>query len=321
MSSGAGGPLSFADLDRLCGGRRGVLDVACPLCGPDRRDPRNRKRKVLRVWRTSPGFTSYNCARCGVKGGARDDTSYGRTGAFRMGAYGAPKHGPAGKPEPHDGAEAEKIARNIDRALRIFDEASDLRGTPGWGYLAKRRVDLDALPARIREALRWHPCCPWGRDGGTRPAVVALFTDAVTGEPRAIHRIAPIGTSEKADKWMLGPSKGCVIRLWPDDEVTNGLVIGEGIETVLCAATRIEHRGTLLQPAWAAGDAGHIAEVPVLAGIEALTLLVDNDGNRKGQDAAAACKARWTAAGCEVVRLVPRITDEDFADIVVKEGS
>jgi hypothetical protein len=236
-----------------------------------------------------------------------------------MGAYGAPKHGKAGDPDAHDGAEAERIARNIDRALGIWHEASDLRGTPGWGYLAKRRVDLKELPCRIGEALRWHPRCPWGRGGGTRPAIVALFTDTATAEPRAIHRIAPIGESEKADKWMLGPSKRCVIRLWPDDEVTHGLVLGEGVVTMLVAGTRIKHRGTLLQPAWAAGDAGHVAEFPVLAGIEVLTLLVDNDANRKGQDAAAACAPRWTTAGREVIRLTPNLVHTDFADIVTKE--
>jgi hypothetical protein len=32
---------------------------------------------------------------------------------------------------------------------------------------------------------------------------------------------------------------GCVIRLWPDDMVELGLVLGEGVETTLAAATRI----------------------------------------------------------------------------------
>ena len=44
-------------------------------------------------------------------------------------------------------------------------------------------------------------------------------------------------------------------------------MLGEGVETTLAAATRIEHRGTLLQPAWAAGSAGNMAKFPVLTGI------------------------------------------------------
>jgi hypothetical protein len=82
----------------------------------------------------------------------------------------------------------------------------------------------------------------------------------------------------------LGPTRDCVIRLWRDEHVEQGLVLGEGIETVLFAATRIEHLGTLLQPAWAAGDASHMRAFPVLPGIDALTLLVDNDSNCTGQD-------------------------------------
>ena len=69
--------------------------------------------------------------------------------------------------------------------------------------------------------------------------------------------------------------RDAVIRLWLDEAVTDGLVIGEGIETTLAAATRIEHRATLLQPAWAAATAGLLAALPVLSGIEALTILVD----------------------------------------------
>ena len=82
---------------------------------------------------------------------------------------------------------------------------------------------------------------------------------------------------------------GCVIRLWPDEDVAEGLVIGEGVETTLAAATRITRRGTLLRPAWAAGSKDNLARFPVLAGIDVLTILVDNDENGAGQRAAAKC--------------------------------
>jgi hypothetical protein len=217
---------------------------------------------------------------------------------------------------------ATKLARELAPewlALCIWHEAGDLRGSPGWRYLGKRGVDLDALPLRIGESLRWAPRCPWG-PSRTLPAIVALSTDILTGAPRSIHRIAVTVAGDKVNKRMLGPSRGCVVRLWPDDEITHGLVLGEGLEATLVAAIPIEHRGTLLQPAWAAGDARHIAEFPVLAGIEALTLLVDNDENRKGQEAAGACAPRWTTAGREVIRLTPNLVETDFADIVTKEG-
>jgi hypothetical protein len=92
-------------------------------------------------------------------------------------------------------------------------------------------------------------------------------------------------------------------------------VLGEGVETVRSAATRIEHNGTLLQPAWAAGSAGNMANFPLLPGMESLTLLVDNDA--AGERAANQCKARWVSAGCEVTLLMPNISNSDFNDVVL----
>jgi putative DNA primase/helicase len=73
---------------------------------------------------------------------------------------------------------------------------------------------------------------------------------------------------------------------------------------------------------------------PVLAGIEALTVLVDNDPQSKGrngaprfhddgrpclpgQDAAEQCARRWRDAGREVTRLTPGVLGVDFNDLVV----
>jgi hypothetical protein len=147
--------------------------------------------------------------------------------------------------------------------------------------------------------------------------LVALWTDTIRAEPRAIHRRAITPDGKNLGHWRaLGATSGCVIRLWPDDEVSHGLVLGEGVETVLAAATRIMHRGTLLQPAWAAGDARHISTFPALSGVEALTLLVDADENGIGQCSAAECAHRWTAAGREVIRLTPRLVGADFNDLI-----
>jgi hypothetical protein len=114
----------------------------------------------------------------------------------------------------------------------------------------------------------------------------------------------------------LGPTSGCVMRLWPDEFVTTGLVIGEGIETTLSAAFNIQVRGTVLQPAWAAGDAGHLGKFPVLAGIESLTILADADENGHGQEAAAECEHRWPDAAREVIVLTPANIGADFNNII-----
>ena len=211
-----------------------------------------------------------------------------------------------------DQTEADTLKRSIS-SLAIWASARDLDGTPGLMYFANRGIDVQILP-NLKHALRWHPFCPW--ELGTHGCIVALFTDIISGAPKGIHRIAVTPAGAKVDKRMLGPSAGCVIRLWPDEAVTDGLVLGEGIETTLAAATRLDHRHTRLIPAWAAGSAGNMAKFPVLAGIEALTLLVDNDASGTGQRAANECSARWTAAGREVIRLIPDTMGNDFADIV-----
>jgi hypothetical protein len=83
-------------------------------------------------------------------------------------------------------------------------------------------------------------------------------------------------------------------------------VIGEGVETVVAAATRITHKATLLRPAWACGCADNLKNFPVLAGIEALTLLVDHDANGVGDRATEQCALRWHNAGRDVIRLMWR---------------
>jgi len=202
---------------------------------------------------------------------------------------------------------------NLARADQIWRQSCDIAGTAGEAYLTGRGIALDEVPNF--GGLRWHPRCPW--EIGTTPCIVARFTDAVTGEPRGIWRRPIDGRKPKT----LGPMGGCVIRLWPDEDVTTDLVLGEGVETTLAAATRFTHRNTLLRPAWAAGSVGNLENFPVLEGIEALTLLVDHDvkdknGRQKGQQAARTCGKRWRDAKREVTLLIPRALGADFNDLV-----
>jgi phage/plasmid primase-like uncharacterized protein len=175
-------------------------------------------------------------------------------------------------------------------------------------YFARRGIDVDSAPED--GSLRFHPRCLF--DDELTPCVVARFTTVIGNEPRGIWRRPIDGRKPKT----LGPMAGCVIRLWPNDAVQRRLVIGEGIETALAAATRITHRGTLLQPAWAAGSAANLAKFSVLPGVETLTLLVDHDSSGAGQKAAAACARRWSGAGREVTRLMLNRVGADFNDVV-----
>jgi len=107
-----------------------------------------------------------------------------------------------------------------------------------------------------------------------------------------------------------------IVKLWP----MNGggqLVVGEGIETVLAAATRISYRNAPLTPAWSAVAKGGLRNLPVLPGVSQLILLVDNDENGEGQKAAAHCRQVWDAAGRAVAALVPKHAGWDFNDEVL----
>lgn len=308
MSAPTAISFDFDVLVQLIGGDQfGVFDRPCPRCGADRRAAVNRRRPVLRIWRNEPDFVTFRCARCGIEGHARRDArqAVSRSSVDRQ-------------EQQRRRAEADRRAAEDDaartrRALAIWHEAEPIVGTIGSQYLVNRDVDLDALPGDMIDVLRWHRRCVWERD--VAPCLVALWSDAITGEPRAIHRTALTPDARKIDRRSLGPTAGCCLRLWPDEDVERGLVLAEGVETTLVAATRVERENTTLTPAWACGDKGHLAGFPVLAGIESITILVDHDENGAGQLAAEECAQRWLAAGREVIRLTPR-KPGDFNDLV-----
>jgi phage/plasmid primase-like uncharacterized protein len=250
----------------------------------------------------------FNCRGAGVGGDVIDMVKY-LQGTTYLGAIkiltGDIPHAPRAV-----GADAIEDRKPSQLAIELFHEAEDLAGTPAAVYLAARGIPIDKLPDRIGEALRWHPSCVWGSE--RRGAMLGLFTDALTGEPMSVHRTAISQGGQKVARAYLGPKAGCVIRLWPD--IGQTLIIGEGVETVLSAAT-FSYRGEPLTPAWAAGDAGNLAGFPVIKGVERLVVLVDRDANGRGQEAAGECAHRWRAAGRKVVRLIPR-KGKDFNDLV-----
>jgi len=105
------------------------------------------------------------------------------------------------------------------------------------------------------------------------------------------------------------------IKLWP---ATTVVYLGEGIETVLAAATRLPYRdGTLMRPAWAAVSAGGISKFPVLPNVQELRLLVDHDPS--GEACAEDCRQRWETFGRKVMRLRPPQRGYDFNDVVLEK--
>jgi putative DNA primase/helicase len=139
--------------------------------------------------------------------------------------------------------------------------------------------------------------------------MLALMTDPVSGAACGVHRTflaidgsgkAPPGPNGEPAKMMLG--RAGVVRLVPDEDVTMGLGIAEGIETALAVM-----QGFGWRPVWAAASAGAVRAFPVLPGIECLTVFADADG--PGLQAARACCRRWADAGREARMLAPPAGD------------
>jgi hypothetical protein len=217
-----------------------------------------------------------------------------------------------------DGPRVARVENNEDErrdyALRLWGQSRPIAGTTAARYLAGiRGVELAALPANIDDVLRFRAHCPFA--GAHHPCLIALMRNATTDEPTGIHRIAltpAVLTGGQVDRHMLG--RAGVVKLWP---VGTQLVVGEGIETVLAAATRVPYRDAPLQPAWATLFAGALERLPVLPGVERLIILVDHD--IAGKDAARICTNRWQRAGRTVIRLTPKRAGADFNDLVMPE--
>ena len=210
----------------------------------------------------------------------------------------------------NEDADDRQRSRMGARALELWASARPIEGTLAEIYLAEHRwIDLSALPEDTSErALRFHSHCPFGPRVWL-PCLLALMRDPFTGEPTGIQRTALNPDGTKIDRMMLGPAG--VVQLWPAGET---LVIGEGLETVLAAATRLDHDGEPLRPAWAA--LGALARFPVIDGPERLILLADNDRNEAGQRAAAGCGRRWMDAGRKSAVLTPSEPGTDFSNVI-----
>jgi hypothetical protein len=202
-------------------------------------------------------------------------------------------------------ASSTSTGASVDYVCALWESAQPLAGA-GRDYLQARGCLIPPVDGHLRylPALR-HPIA-----GIESPALIALVTNITTAEPMTLHRtwIRPDG--RKADvrpaRMMLaGRSKrgGC-IRLWPDDSVTHGLAIAEGIETALALARAYS-------PVWSLIDAAELGRFPVLPGIESLLIGADHDS--AGLRAARDCATRWGDRHVHVV--VPPELGTDIADI------
>ena len=200
----------------------------------------------------------------------------------------------------------------IERAVELWRQGTEPRGTLVETYLASRGLAL--VPNLAMRVIRFHDACPW-RDKVSGdlvhiPAMLAVMRNIFTNKVTAVQRTALSRTGTKIGRMALGPKTGAAIKLSADEDVTVGLAIGEGLETVLSGMQ------LNFNPAWAVGDASNMRAFPILSGIGCLTIIVDNDESGTGQRAALECSSRWTSAGREVFRVIPHRSGDDMNDLV-----
>ena len=268
-------------LRRASGGQRWAGD--CPACG---------YRDGLRL-NEREGRALWWCASCTDKAALAEAVTGKRPAIARQ-----PDHPPA------DHADRRAAA------LRLWDAALPILGTPAQHYLATRGL---VLPdgASLRFLLDApHP------SGARCMCMIALAEDGA-GRGVAVHRtyLAPGGMGKaKLDppRATLGPIGGAVVRLC-QPRAGEPLVLGEGIETSLSA-------GLLTGlPAWAALSAGNMARVPLPDHVRAVWIASDHDA--AGQRAAWQAADAFMAQGRAVRVLAPDAPGEDFNDIVQRRAA
>jgi putative DNA primase/helicase len=206
-------------------------------------------------------------------------------------------------------AHSENPSANSIFAMSLWQHATPPTGTIVETYLRSRRCWTEPAAADV---IRFHPNCPFG-SGVSVPAMVALITDAVTGEPIGVHRTAlkDNGSDKrfgKDSRKMLGVATRGSVRLHATSEQ---LAIAEGIETALSASQVF---GTAV---WATLSKGGIAWFPLLKGLKRLTVFADHDD--PGMTAARKCCQRYRAAGISAEVRYPTNTNSDWNDFVMGE--
>jgi putative DNA primase/helicase len=286
-------------------GRIGRHMATCPECSALRRTPQKRNSKVLAITLQEPEFSVHFCNHCEASGYCRPDKPSRPIDLVEQQRR---------REEARRYAETKKSART-QRALELWHESRPFRGSPAEDYLLYTRGIgdwLDTFPY-LDQVLRFHSSCPFGDE--RLPCMLALVRDIKTDVSVAIHRTAlRLGDRpERIERKSLGPTSGGAIKISPEHEVTMGLLIGEGIETVLSASKQFQFK-----PVWSLIDKGNLARFPVLSGIECLTVAIDNDLSGDGGRAADQCVRRQVAGGVEVITARTNLA-KDFNDLIKEQ--
>src|SRR3984957_13927269 len=195
-----------------------------------------------------------------------------------------------------------------------------LLGSPGETYFRDvRRIDTEAIADVLEriDAIGWHPAVYFNEPGHALHGrklgcIIGVMTDPVTGEPTgAIGRTYLASDGTKLGKAKTLGSPAGIIRLSEDADVLEGLHIAEGLESALSAMS------IGLRPMWATGSTALMAKLPVLGGIECLTVIADHDENDAGERAAGGGASRWREAGRETHVYLREVLG-DFNDVLLE---
>ena len=293
---GTGG-IEWSCIEAEPGGVPATFDMACPICGPDRRSRFNQVRKVLRVWRHEEAFAAFSCIRCGQGGWVKPDRN---------------------APSPPRGAHIRALDRvrvdpERDRLEKLqklacaefmFFSAGPVEGTLGQDYLGRRAL----LPGIDLRFGHYTPLSYYGKRTG--PAIVAAVRNAageLTGAQATFLR--PDGS--KLDRLSFGSVFGCAVRLAPVG-ADGRLAVAEGVESALSFSALFEF------PCWAALSAGSLERFEPPAGLSQLIVAADHDANGRGLEAAQTLAKRAQRV-CDVAISMPP-QPGDWNDVLVAEA-
>jgi Toprim domain/Zinc-binding domain of primase-helicase len=219
------------------------------------------------------------------------------------------------KPDAEDVARPAFIRRMAANAIARM---RPIAGTDGEVYLREiRKINTGAIVDVLNStaAIGWDPESFFREDGHRLDqqrlgAIIAIMTDPLTGAPTGGISRTFLHEGQKVSKAKgLGPAG--IVRLTPDEEVLGGLHLAEGLETALAAMSKG------LRPMWSTGSTSIMAKLPVVGGVEFLTIIADRDENGAGEKAAHEAGLRWREAGHEV-RVWTPLERGDFNDLLMR---
>lgn len=265
---------------------------------------------------------AWQCKACGAAGGdvlahyrAVHGASF-REAAVALGAWdddsgNRPVAAPATPPKAATAIPEQRAdeAWKLQRAAGIWQTALPI--TPDAPIAAYFTVARGVPLPPDDGDLRWVPdLCLFGFGGPALVGRMSLARDY--RQMRGLHLTwlhCEAGVWRRVERRYLGAKKECVVRLWPDEEVSQGLGVAEGIETALALAHAY-------RPVWACLDAGNLAQFPMLPGIGSLLVAADHDP--AGIAAARACAQRWADADKEAAVVMSATPRHDINDLALE---